>query len=90
MASQQSTYVQISRAREETKLYLIKGEKAIERPWQKEKESENSSLITDEKRHQSAIKEVTKSWSKDSAKETTADYFQQGQQRQTPSQEREM
>jgi Ti-type conjugative transfer relaxase TraA len=90
MASQQSTYVQISRAREETKLYLVKGEKAIERPWQKEKESENSSLITDEKRHQNAIKEVTKSWSKDSAKETTADYFQQGHPRQTPSQEREM
>ena len=31
MASQQATYVQISRAREETKLYIVAGERGVER-----------------------------------------------------------
>lgn len=63
MASQQSTYVQISRAREETKIYAVSGEQSIERPWQQERRR--------------AMREMGRSWGKDSAKETTLDYLPQ-------------
>ena len=37
MTSQQNTYVQISRAREETKLYVVAGERGLEREGLSEK-----------------------------------------------------
>jgi ATP-dependent exoDNAse (exonuclease V) alpha subunit len=78
MASQQSTYVQISRAKEETKIYAVNGERSVERPWQSEKQTEKeSSLVTGDRERNAAINELEKSWSKDSAKETTLDYAPQ-------------
>ena len=74
MASQQSTYVQISRAREETKIYAVNGERSIERPWQQEQSGKESSLVTGGRERNDAMNEIEKSWGKDSAKETTLDY----------------
>lgn len=62
MASQQSTYVQISRAREETKLYIVAGERGVER--------EETVPLTKEQR-QETLKEMKRSWSHDAAKGTT-------------------
>ena len=40
MASQQATYVQISRAREETKLFIVAGERGVERERQAKDETQ--------------------------------------------------
>ena len=53
MASQQATYVQISRAREETKLYIVAGERGVEREGMSVKMDATAtqrSLRTDEKK----------------------------------------
>jgi hypothetical protein len=77
MASQQSTYVQISRAKEETKIYAVNGERSIERPWQQEQSNKESSLVTDGRERNAAMNEMDKSWGKDAAKGTTLDYAPQ-------------
>ena len=74
MASQQSTYVQISRAKEETKIYAVNGERSIERPWQQEQSGKENSLVTGGRERNDAMNELERSWGKDSAKETTLDY----------------
>ena len=77
MASQQSTYVQISRAKEETKIYAVNGERSIERPWQQEQPGKESSLVIDGRERNAAMNEMDKSWGKDAAKGTTLDYAPQ-------------
>jgi ATP-dependent exoDNAse (exonuclease V) alpha subunit len=70
MASQQSTYVQISRGREETRIYAVKGEPSIERAKDfSDREPMKRSEIRDE-----AFKEMEKSWGRNAEKDTTLDY----------------
>ena len=66
MASQQATYVQISRAREETKLYIVAGERGLER-------EEVSKKINAEQR-QEVLEEMKKGWSHNAAKDTTIEH----------------
>ncbi len=74
MASQQATYVQISRAREETKLYIVAGERGIER--------EDKSLKMDVQQRGEALEQMKKSWSHDSAKDTTLEHISVEQKRE--------
>ena len=78
MASQQATYVQISRAREETKLYVVAGERGVEREQAKELSKEQ---------RQEALKEMKKEWSHDAAKDTTIEHQQIQQQEKLLKQE---
>jgi len=73
MASQQATYVQISRAREETKLFVVAGERGVER--------EGAGQLNKEYR-QEALKEMKKEWSHDAAKDTTLEHTQLRQERE--------
>jgi len=73
MASQQATYVQISRAREETKLYIVAGERGLER--------EGPLKELEKVKHEEVINEMKKSWGIDVAKGTTLDYVVQEQAR---------
>ena len=66
MASQQATYVQISRAREETKLYVVAGERGIER--------EEVSRKMNAEQRQKVIAEMKREWSHNAAKDTTLEY----------------
>lgn len=85
MASRQSTYVQISRSREETKLFVVSGEKTIERA------SEFNSCHTEDmaalrtKERGQALEEMKRLWGKDAAKGTTLDFGQEqeAQERRT-------
>ena len=78
MANQHSTYVQISRAREETRIYAVAGERSIERsleqedfgrelpgPWDKNEKKEE---------RERALKEMGKTWGREAMKDTTLDY----------------
>ncbi len=67
MASSQATYVQISRAREETKLYIVAGERGVER--------DGLALSVTEQSRREALKEMKKCWAYDKAKNTTLDYW---------------
>lgn len=69
MASQQATYVQLSRQREDLQLFIVDGECSIERDCVISKISENE--------HNEAINELKKSWGKDRAKDVTLDYVDQ-------------
>ena len=71
MASKQNTYVQISRAREETKLYIVAGERGIEREGLPETIEKTERL--------EVINEMKKSWGIDASKGTTLDYKVQEQ-----------
>ena len=71
MASQQNTYVQISRAREETKLYIVAGERGIER--------EGLPKTIEMIERLEVINEMKKSWGIDASKGTTLDYKVQEQ-----------
>ena len=73
MASQQATYVQISRAKAETKLFIVAGERGIER--------EAAAKLTNEQT-QEALKEMKRSWSHDAAKDTTLEHTQPRQERE--------
>ena len=73
MASQQATYVQISRAKEETKLFVVAGERGVEREGQ-------SKLNVEQK--QEALKEMKQSWSHNAAKDTTLEHTQLRQERE--------
>ncbi len=73
MASQQATYVQISRAREETKLYIVAGERGVEREGLQKLNAEQK---------QEALKEMKQSWSHDAAKDTTLEHTQLRQERE--------
>ncbi len=64
MASRQSTYVQISRAKEETKLYVIAGERSIER--------ENTRFKTNIDR-ETTIAKMNDSWGRNAVKHTVTD-----------------
>ena len=76
MASQQATYVQISRAREETKLYIVSGEKSIERKGLDGREEKKHSLqIKDEGRRKEILNDMGRSWGRNDAKNTTLDYL---------------
>jgi len=66
MASQQATYVQISRAREETKLHIVTGERGVER--------EGMSLKKYAQHRGEALEQMKKSWSYNAAKDTTLEY----------------
>lgn len=66
MASAQATYVQISRAREETKLFIVAGERSVER--------EGGSLKIEAEQHKEALEEMKKSWSYNAAKDTTLEH----------------
>jgi len=79
MASQQMTYVQISRAREEAKIYAVAGERSIERPNQET--AKNSPLEKTEERAK-AFKEMTRTWSRDAAKNTSLEFLQERLQKQ--------
>ena len=68
MASQQATYVQISRAKGETELHIVAGERGVERENTKE-------LNTEQKKE--ALKEMKQSWSHNAAKDTTLEHWQQ-------------
>lgn len=74
MASQQATYVQISRAREETKLYIVAGERGVER--------EDKSLKMDVQQRGEALEQMKKSWSYDAAKDTTLEHISVEQKRE--------
>jgi len=67
MASQQATYVQISRAREETKLHIVAGERGVER--------EGMSHKIDAQQRNEAIEQMKKSWSYNAAKDTTLEHI---------------
>ena len=67
MASQQATYVQISRAREETKLFVVAGERGVERKLDTHK-------IEGEQRVE-ALKQMNQSWSHNAAKDTTLEHI---------------
>jgi len=67
MASRQSTYVQISRAKEETKLYVVNGEAAIELGV---KEKEPQMVFLDKEK---ALQNTYKSWRRNAAKYTAID-----------------
>ncbi len=66
-ASQQSTYVQISRAKEETKLYVVGGEVAVELPI---REYENQ--FTQEEKAK-LLSAMGKNWGRDATKLTSVD-----------------
>lgn len=66
-ASQQSTYVQISRAKEETKLYIIGGAVSVELPIR-----EYESPFTEEE-NKKLLKSIGKSWGRDATKLTSVD-----------------
>ena len=72
MASQQATYVQISRAREETKLYIVAGERGVER--------EDKSLKMDTEQRTEALEQMKKSWSYNAAKDTTLEHISREQE----------
>lgn len=74
MASQQNTYVQISRAREETKLYIVAGERGVER--------EGLPKAVEQDQRLEVINEMKKSWGIDVSKGTTLDYIQLNQQQE--------
>ena len=74
MASQQATYVQISRAREETKLYIVAGERGVER--------EGKSLKMDEEQKIESLEQMKKSWSYNAAKDTTLEHIPREQERE--------
>jgi ATP-dependent exoDNAse (exonuclease V) alpha subunit len=67
MASQQATYVQISRAREETKLFIVAGERGVER--------EGMSVKMDAQHQEEALKQMKKYWSYNAAKDTTLEHI---------------
>jgi hypothetical protein len=67
MASRQSTYVQLSRAREETKMFITNGEGEIELQI-KEKDRQIDFLGNEE-----ALKNMQKFWSRDASKYTAID-----------------
>ncbi len=73
MASQQATYVQISRAREETKLYIVAGERGVER--------EGMSVKMDAQNQEEALKQMKKCWSHNAAKDTTLEHIPKEQKR---------
>ena len=87
MASQQATYVQISRAREDTQLYVVSGEKSIERsrpplseeaaPQPQEQTRLQPPLAATSEERKEAMEEMKKSWSRDAAKGTSLDYGQE-------------
>jgi len=74
MASQQATYVQISRAREETKLYIVAGERGVER--------EGMSVKMDAEHREETLKQMKKSWSHNAAKDTTLEHIPREQKRE--------
>jgi len=74
IASQQSTYVQISRAKAETKLHIVAGERGVER--------EGLSVKMEPQQRTEALEQMKKSWSYDAAKDTTLEYVQVKQQRE--------
>jgi len=73
MASQQATYVQISRAKGETKIFVVAGERGIER--------EGLHKLNAEQK-QEALKEMKQSWSHNAAKDTTLEHTQLRQHRE--------
>ena len=73
MASQQATYVQISRARQETKLFIVAGERGVERDGTKQLNKEQ---------RQEALKEMKQSWSHNAAKDTTLEHKQVQRQKE--------
>lgn len=73
MASAQATYVQISRAREETRLYIVAGERGVER--------EGEFPIIDVKQRKEVLKEMKKDWSYNATKDTTLEYTPLKQQK---------
>jgi Ti-type conjugative transfer relaxase TraA len=83
MASRQATYVQISRAREETRIYAVAGERSIERP-EPEREMEREfpgpsprqspQRLEKTEERQKAIEDMEKTWGRDAMKDTTLDY----------------
>ncbi len=73
MASQQATYVQISRAKGETKLFVVAGERGVER--------EGKTQLNKDHR-QEALKEMKQSWSHNAAKDTTLEHKQSKQQKE--------
>jgi conjugative relaxase-like TrwC/TraI family protein len=68
MASAQATYVQISRAREETKIFIVAGERGLER--------EGASIKMDAQERKEALDEMKKGWSYNAAKDTTLEHVQ--------------
>jgi ATP-dependent exoDNAse (exonuclease V) alpha subunit len=74
MASQQATYVQISRAREETKLYIVAGERGVER--------EGMSVKMDAQHQEETLKQMKKCWSHNAAKDTTLEHIPREQKRE--------
>ncbi len=73
MASQQATYVQISRAREETKLYIVAGERGVER--------EGMSVKMNAQHQEEALNQMKKCWSHNAAKDTTLEHISKEQKR---------
>jgi single stranded DNA-binding protein len=83
MASQQVAYVQISRARENTQLYIVNGEKSIERPQpplETGKEMPAQPLKATSAERKEALDDMKRSWSRDAAKGTSLDYVRDNEQ----------
>ena len=74
MSSQQATYVQISRAREETKLYIVAGERGVER--------EDKTLKMDAEHRGEALEQMKRSWSYNAAKDTTLEHISRKQEQE--------
>ncbi len=73
MASQQATYVQVSRTREETNLFVVSGEReTLVRSPEDQQYSFISPLDVD--RRNEVFEQMTRNWSRDAAKDTTLDY----------------
>jgi len=74
MASQQSTYVQISRAKAETKLHIVAGERGVER--------EGLSVKMEPQQRTEALEQMKKSWSHNAAKDTTLEHISRKQEQE--------
>jgi Ti-type conjugative transfer relaxase TraA len=87
MANQHATYVQISRAREETKIYAVAGEHSIERPEPEHEmgmerqlpghgpgQSLQAGRLEESEERRKAMEEMGKTWGRDAMKDTTLDY----------------
>jgi Ti-type conjugative transfer relaxase TraA len=74
LASQQMTYVQISRARIETKIYVVAGERVLEPA---NRESGNGAPMAKSETRAKVLQEMTKNWSRDGAKGTSLEPYRQ-------------
>jgi Ti-type conjugative transfer relaxase TraA len=87
LASRQMTYVQISRAREDTRIYAVAGEHSIERA---PLEPATSAPMEKTAERARAFQDMSRTWSRDAAKGTSQDFLiQQQMQKKIAEQQKE-